>query len=320
MALDGVMWVEKHRPRELGEIAGQEDIVGSLEALAAKPAEMPHLLLAGSPGTGKTTAAMCLCRRVLGDAWRDHALELNASDERGIAMVRERVKTFSRYAGMGGVPFRVIILDEADEMTSDAQTALRRIIEDTARHCRFIIIANNLSRIIEPIQSRCAVFRFTAVPEGAIKGRLAQIAKKEGAKAAAGGIDEILAASGGDLRHAVNMMQVAAALPGGITAANARAAAGLTAESRLDEVLKLALSGKVARARELVIEMLRVNGLSGADILRGINAAVNRAAPEGAEELVRAISEYDYRILVGASPEIQLSAMLYELGAIAEKK
>jgi len=115
-------------------------------------------------------------------------------------------------------------------------------------------------------------------------------------------------------------MQVAASLPGGITAENARAAAGLTAESRLDEVLRLALAGKVSQARERTIEMLRVNGLSGADILRGINAAVNRAAPERAEELVRAISEYDYRILVGASPEIQLSAMLYELGAIAGKK
>jgi len=193
MAIGGVMWVEKHRPRELGEIAGQGDIVGSLEALAARPEE-------------------------------------------------------------------------------------------------------------------------------AIRARLAHIAKKEGAKAAAGGIDAILEASGGDLRHAVNMLQVAASLPGGITAENARAAAGLTAESRLDEVLRLALAGKVSQARERTIEMLRVNGLSGADILRGINAAVNRAAPERAEELVRAISEYDYRILVGASPEIQLSAMLYELGAIAGKK
>ncbi len=320
MAVHGVMWVEKHRPQDLGDIVGQEDTVGSLAALAKKPAEMPHLLLAGSPGTGKTTAAMCVCRNILGDSWRDHTLELNASDDRGIAMVRERVKTFSRYAGMGDIPFKVIILDEADEMTSDAQTALRRIIEDTAKHCRFIIIANNLSRIIEPIQSRCAVFRFTAVPEKAIVERLKQIAKKEGAKLDEAGIAAVYESSGGDLRHAINTMQVAASLGGGITVANAESAAGIAKATQLDDVLKLALSGKVQKARERVIELLRVYGMSGADILRGINAAINRASPEGAESLVRTISEYDYRILVGASPEIQLSAMLYELGALAAKK
>lgn len=313
------MWVEKYRPRKLGDIVGQKGALGSLSAFVAKPADMPHLLFAGSPGIGKTTAAVCLCRSILGDSWRDNTLELNASDERGIAMVRERIKKFSRFVGIGDIPFKVIILDEADEMTSDAQTALRRIIEDTARHCRFIIIANNISKIIAPIQSRCAVFRFTTISKEDIVARLAKIAKDEKATFDDGGIDTIYEYSNGDLRRAINTMQAAAALKGGVSKENARKAAGLVKSSSTDEILKLALDGKVSQARDMTIELLRVYGMSGADILRDINMAVNRASPKNAIDIVRVISEYDYRILVGASPEIQLSAMLYELGALRPK-
>ncbi len=313
------MWVEKYRPRTLGDMVGQENVLGSLLAFVKKPADMPHLLFTGSPGIGKTTAAVCLSRSILGDSWRDNTLELNASDERGIGMVRERIKKFSKFVGIGDIPFKVIILDEADEMTADAQTALRRIIEDAAAYCRFIIIANNISKIIAPIQSRCAVFRFTSVPKECVTERLAEIAKSEKAKFVSEGIDTIYEYSNGDLRHAINTMQAAAALDGGINKANAKKAAGITKSSAVDEILKLALAGKVAQARDSVIELLRVYGMSGADILRNLNMAVNRASYDNAIDIVRIISEYDYRILVGASPEIQLSAMLYELGALGSK-
>ena len=144
-----------------------------------------------------------------------HSWNLNASDERGIGMVREKVKKFSRFAGMADVPFKIIILDEADEMTSDAQTALRRIIEDTAKICRFILIANNISKIIEPIQSRCATFKFTAVPEEDVISRLEEIAKKEKVKAdKKRSQDAIYDYSEGDLRHAINLMQATASLGG----------------------------------------------------------------------------------------------------------
>src|SRR5579872_1275020 len=174
------MWVEKYRPTKISSIINQKEIVGSLRSLLKKTSEMPHLMFSGSAGVGKTTTALCLAREILGDSWREHTLELNASDERGINMVRERVKKFARFSGLDtSIPFKLIILDEADEMTSDAQTALRRIIEDTAKHCRFIMIANNISKIIDPLQSRCAVFKFTRISEEDIISHIEEICKKE---------------------------------------------------------------------------------------------------------------------------------------------
>ena len=174
------MWVEKYRPQKISELVNQKEIIGSINSMLKNQEELPHLLFSGSAGVGKTTAALCVSREILGEHWRDYTLELNASDERGINMVRERVKKFSRFAGLNTeIPFKIIILDEADEMTADAQTALRRIIEDTAKICRFILIANNLSKIIEPIQSRCVVFKFTKISTKEIIPQLKAISKKE---------------------------------------------------------------------------------------------------------------------------------------------
>ena len=180
MSVSEIMWVEKYRPKKISDIIGQKEIIGSLSGLMKNQAEMPNLLFSGGAGVGKTTTAMCLSREILGDRWKDYTLELNASDERGIGMVREKVKKFSRFAGLDTeIPFKIIILDEADEMTSDAQTALRRIIEDAAKFCRFILIANNVSKIIPPIQSRCANFKFTQIDENDIRNCLKIILKKE---------------------------------------------------------------------------------------------------------------------------------------------
>ena len=180
MSSSNVMWVEKYRPQQMSELVNQKEIVGSINSMLKNQEELPHLLFSGSAGVGKTTAALCVSREILGEHWRDYTLELNASDERGINMVRERVKKFSRFAGLDTeIPFKIIILDEADEMTTDAQTALRRIIEDTAKICRFILIANNLSKIIEPIQSRCVVFKFTKISTKEILSQLKSISKKE---------------------------------------------------------------------------------------------------------------------------------------------
>jgi len=227
-------------------------------------------------------------------------------------MVREKVKKFSRFAGMADIPFKIIILDEADEMTSDAQTALRRIIEDTAKICRFIFIANNISKIIDPIQSRCATFKFTTISEEDIIGRLEEIAKKEKIKADKKGLKAIYDHSEGDLRHAINLMQATASL-GGITEDNVKSSAGLTKTSDVDDVLKIALSGKVPEAREKMIELIKVYGMSESDFLKYLNAAVFKSKHSKLSEILEVIAKYDYRILVGSNSEIQLSAMLAEL-------
>ena len=309
------MWVEKYRPMKLSEIVNQTEIIGSLEVLIKDPTDMPHLMFSGSAGVGKTTAALCITRQILGEYAKDYTLELNASDERGIGMVREKVKKFSRFAGMAEVPFKIIILDEADEMTADAQTALRRIIEDTAKICRFIFIANNISKIIDPIQSRCATFKFTSIPQEDLIARLEMIAKKEKVKTDKKGLKAIYEYSEGDLRHAINLLQATASL-GEITVENVKSSAGLTKTSDVDEVLKMTLSGKIIDAREKMIELIKVYGMSESDFLKYINASVFKSKHEKLSDILEVIAKYDYRILVGANPEIQLSAMLAEIGNI----
>ncbi len=314
MSLHNLMWVEKYRPTKLADLVNQKDVVGSIDALLKNPSEMPHLLFSGSAGVGKTTAALCISHQILGDYWRNFTLELNASDERGINMVRERVKKFSRFAGLDTeIPFKIIILDEADEMTADAQTALRRIIEDTAKYCRFILIANNISNIIDPIQSRCAVFKFTRIAEKDVTTHLKNIAKKEKVKTDDKGLSAIYDYSEGDLRHAINIMQAAASL-GSITEESVQKSAGLTKTNDVDVVLKLALGGKLADARNKMIELIKVYGMSESDFLKYINQSIFKQKSDHLEDILQIIAKYDYRILSGANPEIQLSALLAELG------
>src|SRR3990172_3252121 len=313
---EAAMWVEKYRPAKLSSIVNQKEVIGSLKSLLKNTSEMPHLMFSGSAGVGKTTVGMCLAREILGEYWKDHTLELNASDERGINMVRDRVKKFARFSGLDTkIPFKLIILDEADEMTSDAQTALRRIIEDTAKYCRFIIIANNISKIIAPIQSRCATFKFTSIPEEDMINHLENIAKKEKVKADKKGLKAIYDYSEGDLRHAINLMQATASI-GDISEDNVKASAGLTKTSDVDGVLKMALSGKIIDAREKMIELIKVYGMSESDFLKYLNSAVFKTKHEKLSDILEVIAKYDYRILVGANPEIQLSALLAELGKL----
>jgi len=308
MSISDIMWVEKYRPHKIADLIDQKEIVGSIQSLLKNQSEMPHLLFSGSAGVGKTTMALCLSHEILGEHWKDSTLELNASDERGINMVRNRVKTFSRFAGLdSGIPFKIIILDEADEMTADAQTALRRIIEDTAKFCRFILIANNVSKIIAPIQSRCAVFKFSTIPEKDMISHLKEIAKKEKTKADEKGLAAIYEYSEGDLRHAINLLQATASL-GAITEANVKASAGLTKIKDVDDVLKLALAGKISDARNKMIELIKVYGMSESDFLKYINSAVYKTKNKNLSDIVQTIAKYDFRILSGANPEIQLSA------------
>lgn len=308
-----VMWVEKYRPQTLEDVVGQADVTAGIKALLEDAGQMPHLLFSGSAGVGKTTTALCIARQVLGDSWRDSTLELNASDERGIGMVREKVKKFSRFAGIAEIPFKLIILDEADEMTSDAQTALRRIIEDAARHCRFIIIANTVSKIIDPIQSRCASFRFAAVTKEDAVAHLAKIAKDEKVSIDTKGLGAIYDLAGGDMRHSINTLQASAG-QGKITEESIKTAAGLSRASEVDAAVKLAAAGKLAEARTKMIELVKVHGMSESDFVKYAAGSVFRVGLPNPGRALERMAEYDYRLLAGANAEIQLAAMLAELG------
>ena len=313
------MWVEKYRPTKLDELADQAAIRQRLKLMLEKKEQLPHLLFAGPPGCGKTTTAMIVAKQILGDNLGEYALSLNASDERGIDIVRERVKTFARFADRReGVPFRIVILDESDEMTSDAQTALRRIMEEAATYTRFILVCNYSSGIIEPLQSRCAIFRFQRLDEAAVVEQLKEIAKRERVKAGEGAYGAVYEATQGDMRQAINLMQAASA-SGELTIDGVKAATGATVKARVAEVVSLALAGEFEASRAKMVELTRVYGVPERDFLRFANEALTAT---GTDELGRAISilaEYDFRLVQGAQPELQLTAMLAQLAALKRK-
>jgi replication factor C small subunit len=319
--LANLMWSEKYRPKKLSEVVDQKEIIKGISNLIKSP-DIPHMLFAGPAGVGKTTTALCIAMEVLGEEWRKNTLELNASDERGIKMVRERVKEFAASIKLAGDKEfgkpKIIILDEADEMTSEAQTALRRIIEDSARTTRFVIICNYLSQIIEPIQSRCVVFRFTRIPKEDVIDHLKKICEQQKVKYEEKALAQIYEATGGDLRHSINIMQAAAGM-GLISVASVAAAMGLSGRAKVGEVLRLAMSGKFNDSRAKLLELTQVHGMSEGDFMKYANQEAYEMKIEKQDEFAAIMAEYDYRLAAGAHPEIQLSALLAQLGKLAKK-
>jgi len=320
MSLEQLMWVEKYRPTELADMVDQETIRQRLLLMIKKKEELPHLLFAGPPGCGKTTTAMILARQILGEAWRDYTLALNASDERGIDVVGERVKTFARFSDRReGVPYRLVILDECDEMTSDGQTALRRIMEENSRNTRFILICNYSSGIIEPLQSRCAIFRFQRLDEASVVECLKAIAKKEKVRPTSDAVyGAIFEATQGDLRQAINLLQASSA-SGDLTPESVRAISGASAKSRVAEVVRLAIEGDFEASRTKMVELTRVYGIPERDFLRFANEAVTSMDVGDLGKAISILAEYDFRLVQGAQPEIQLTAMLAQLASLKGK-
>lgn len=313
---EALMWVEKYRPKNLDEVVGLKDIVESLKAFMKKPKTMPHLMLAGVPGTGKTTIALAIAHELYGTNWKSYTLELNASDERGIDTVRERIKDFSRYSrtGFGNIPFALIILDECDQMTGPAQTALRRIMEIGSRTSRFILICNQSSKIIEPIQSRCAIFRFSRIDKQAMKEQLICIATKEKVNLLPEAAERIVEFSEGDLRHAINALQTASAYKEGVVDEKTVALViGEASPVQVQKMIRKALYGDFMEARKTMYDIMGSYGFSGTEIIRQVQREIFKMSDLTAEQkadLSGVIGEYDFRLTEGANSDIQLSALL----------
>lgn len=308
------MWTEKYRPRTLDEMVNQKEIVERLKSFV-KSRNVPHCIFAGPPGTGKTTAALCLARDLYGGSYRDRIMELNASDSRGINVVRETVKTFARVRSIGELSFKIMVLDEADNMTSDAQQALRRTMERYTGTCRFILIANYSGKIIEPIQSRCAPFRFTYLPREDLERCLKRIAEKEGLNLLDEGLAAIFEVCGGDLRRAINNLQAASSLDRAIDSDVVYSIAGRANPADVRKMIGTAINGGFVDARNQLREMMQKYGVAGSDIIRQIHSELFRGhLPERSKmKLADIVGEIDYRLVEGANEEVQLSALLARL-------
>ena len=283
---------------------------------------MPHLLFAGPPGSGKTTAALALARDLYGAEWRQNFLETNASDERGIDTVRTTIKQYARTAPIGEVGFKLLFLDEADNLTSEAQGALRRMMERYSGSCRFILSCNYSSRIIDPIQSRCAVFRFRAYSAEAVRAQVKRIATAESKKVSPEALETILTASGGDMRRATNLLQLSATHTDTITAETIKEYATIPLRREVEGMLSAALAGNFREARNQLFALFVDRGASGEDILRAIHSYLPDI-PEtvlparGKVRLLEYLGEVDFRLAQGASDRIQLEAVLAHVATLA---
>jgi replication factor C small subunit len=305
------IWIEKYRPSKLADIVGQDEIVERLSSYV-KTGTLPHLLFTGSAGVGKTTAAVTLAHEFFKDSWQMNFRELNASDERGIDVVRNQIKQFARTTPLGNATFKILFLDEADALTTDAQAALRRTMESYAQTCRFILSCNYSSKIIDPIQSRCAIYRFKPLGPDAIMEEARRIACREGLTITNDAMNAIVYIAQGDMRKAINALQGAAIMNSTI---DEKMVYAITSTARPDEIgdlLKCSLNGDFEGAESLLINLLHQRGIAPNELINQCYRAIIRMDMnrELKVELIDQLGETDFRLSEGANSDIQMEALI----------
>ena len=308
---DSEVWTEKYRPKNFEDMVGQEEIIKRVKALV-NSLNIPHLLFAGPAGIGKSTLALIVVKKLFNESWRENYLELNASDERGIDVVRQKVKDFARTKALGSVPFKVIFLDEADALTREAQQALRRTMENYTSTCRFIMSCNYSSKILDPIQSRSVVFRFQLLEKKDIKKRIDLIVENEGLSITSEGFDALYEASEGDCRRVINLLQATASISPNITPDLVNTIVSKAKPSDIKIVLDYALAGDFQNSREKLLDIMLRESISGQDVIKAIqkeiwNLPIDNLLKVG---LTEKTGEAEFRLIEGSDEFIQLEALL----------
>jgi len=312
------IWTEKYRPTTFAEIKGQKEIIEKISAFV-ESGNMPHLLFSGPAGVGKTTLSLVIAKQLFGDNWRQNTLELNASDERGIDVIRVKVKDFARTKAIGNVPFKLIYLDESDALTKDAQQALRRTMENYTRTCRFIFSCNHSSKIIDPIQSRCAVFRFKPLSKPEIFAVIDVISAEEKKNKTAVLTDAVKEAlyevSDGDCRRLTNILQscfVVKKEGEAIAPEDVYSMASIAKPKEVNEVLTAAAKGNFLESRKKLLNLMLDYGLSGLDIIKQIQKEIWNLQLDDRKkvELVDKCGEVEFRMVEGSDEYIQLESFL----------
>ena len=309
---DNKIWIEKYRPKKLDEVVNQKHVVDRLKSFV-KEGSIPHMIFAGPPGTGKTCCAISLARELFGKTWGQNFQETNASDMRGIDVIRTRIKNFSRIKPIG-TSFKIIFLDEGDSLTSDAQHALRRLMEVYSHVTRFILSCNYSSKIIRPIQSRTAVFRFKLLSFDHVAEYVNRIVKNEKLKVDKNALEAIYEISAGDLRKATNILQASSTLDKKITKDVVYEVAAQAEPHEIKNMLTFALDGNFLESRQILKDLLLNRGISGHDIIKQISSEIYDIgiSERATAEIIEKVGEYEYR-LQGGNEQIQLEALLAQL-------
>lgn len=306
----GELWTEKYRPKEFSEIFGQEDIVSKVEAFV-KQKNMPHLMFAGPAGVGKSTLSIIMVKKMYGSNWKSNYLELNASDERGIDVVRQKIKGFARTRTLDG-DFKIIFLDEADALTKDAQQALRRTMEMFTQTCRFILSCNYSSKILDPIQSRCAVFRFKRLDKKAIMQILNKIIKSEGLEMNDEAKESLYEASHGDCRRLINILQAASVTDKKITSDIIFQISKSSSPKDINLILDAALNGSFSKSREILLDLMLEKSLPGIDIIKSLMQEIPKLNLDEKlkVKLIEKCGETEFRLVEGSDEFIQLESLI----------
>lgn len=313
MTVDRTLWVEKHRPESLDDIIGHDDQIKRLKKYVDDE-EVPHMIFSGPPGTGKTAAITAFAREVYGDSWRSNLDEMNASDERGIDVVRNKIKGIARSSPAGGAPFSLLFLDEADALTTDAQKPLRRIMEDHSEITRFFMSCNYMSDIIPALQSRCSIFRFGRLGDEDLIQLCERIARKEELEYDDDAIEKIVRYSRGDARKTIGTLQDSA-VDGEVTTDTVETVTGVIDDELIESIVDMAIAGETDEAMRLFdIELLKAGANSRllADSFLRVIKRKDFPAP-GKRKVIHKLAECDWRVDQSANPNIQWHSFIQDI-------